>query len=249
VRIVAVIAEFGALCAVAAGEGVLEDVLRPLTLILREAGAAGVHVIIEDQVVDQRWPRGISANAEPVTGYLPQNYGAAGGYHFAHQLPAYAFHFGGTVFNTWPMENALPGLLARVQPPAAPIMNGERPAVPVTIEGEVLPLVERPERAVNVPAGTAAGTDDPGRWDDVVAAWFAAHPSALTGPAVGVSDLARAMCRDNEGGSDANYEAYKGRAHKLFHEFRAAVHLPSGDKLGVDTTSTSHDRRESRGDE
>jgi hypothetical protein len=58
-----------------------------------------------------------------------------------------------------------------------------------------------------------------GRWDDVVAAWFDANPQALTGPAKGISDLARAMCRDNEG-DDANYEAYKGRAFDLFHEFR-----------------------------
>ena len=76
---VVVISEFGALCATAQAEGVLDDVLYPLSLILREAGATGVHVLIEDQVVDQRWPRGISANAEPVTGYLPVNYGAAGG--------------------------------------------------------------------------------------------------------------------------------------------------------------------------
>jgi len=77
-----------------------------------------------------------------------------------------------------------------------------------------------------------AGTpqeDAPGRWDDVVAGWFAAHPAALTGPAQGISDLARSMCRDNEGGSDANYEAYKGRAHKLFHEFRASVGFVGGD--------------------
>lgn len=236
-RIVAVIAEFGALCAVAAADGMLDDVLRPLTLILREAGAAGVHVIIEDQVVDQRWPRGISANAEPVTGYLPQNYGAAGGYHFAHQLAPYTFHFSGAVFNTWPMEDTLPGLLARVQPTAPIVVDALRSSVPAGDGGEGSPEVERQERGENVLSGTAPGPDDPGRWDDVVAVWFAAHPSALTGPAVGISDLARAMCRDNEGGSDANYEAYKGRAHKLFHEFRAAVHLPSGDKLGVDVTS------------
>ena len=237
VRIVAVIAEFGALCAVAAGEGVLDDVLRPLTLILREAGAAGVHVIIEDQVVDQRWPRGISANAEPVTGYLPQNYGAAGGYHFAHQLTPYTFHFGGSVFSTWEMQDALPGLLARVPAVVPVVTGGQRSTVPPTVEGEVVPLVERPERAENGTPGTAAGTDEPGRWDNVVVGWFATHPSALTGPAVGISDLARAMCRDNEGGSDANYEAYKGRAHKLFHEFRAAVHLPNGDRLGVDVSN------------
>jgi hypothetical protein len=116
-RVVVVISEFGALCATAQAEGVLDDVLYPLSLILREAGAAGVHVLIEDQVVDQRWPRGISANAEPVTGYLPVNYGAAGGYYDAHKLAPYQFHYSGTVFGTWPMAAILPMALARVQRP------------------------------------------------------------------------------------------------------------------------------------
>lgn len=92
------------------------------------------------------------------------------------------------------------------------------------------PRQHRPHRAVVVSADTMT------RWHSVVTAWFASHPAALTGPAQGISDLARAMCRDNEGGNDANYEAYKGRAHKLFHEFRAAVRLPSGAPLGIDIT-------------
>ncbi len=49
-----VISKFGARCATAQAEGVLDDVLYPLSLILREAGSAGVHVLIEDQVVEQR---------------------------------------------------------------------------------------------------------------------------------------------------------------------------------------------------
>ena len=73
------------------------------------------------------------------------------------------------------------------------------------------------------------------RWHEVVKAWFAANPQALTGPALGISDLARAMCCDNEG-NDANYEAYKGRAHKLFHEFRQSARLPNGAPLGTDIT-------------
>jgi len=124
----------------------------------------------------------------------------------------------------------------------------------------VLPL----ENAGTERNGGTQAIDDAGRWDAVVAAWFDANPQALKGPAKGISDLARAMCRDNEGGSDANYEAYKGRAHALFHEYRnrppaarlnpnridlstdegraawaqymADAQLPSGDKLGTDTS-------------
>lgn len=224
-RLVVVVAEFGALCAQADADGVLNDVLHPLTMVLREAGAAGVHVVIEDQVVDQRWPRGISTNAEPVTGYLPQNYGAAGGYYDAHKLPAYTFHFAGTVFKSWDMRPVVGGVLANV--PAA------RSIVPVPGGWGSSPEVERENGTENVPVGTAAGIDEPGRWDDVVAAWFSRNPRALVGPAMGISDLARAMATDAEG-TPANYEAYKGRAHKLFHEFRNAVRLPGGDRLGVD---------------
>jgi uncharacterized MnhB-related membrane protein len=236
-RIVAVVSEFGALCNVAAGEGVLDQVLDPLKMILREAGAAGVHVVLEDQAAD-KWPMGIAANAEPVTGYLPLNYGAAGGYHYAHKLPPYSFHFAGAVFKTWHMAPELRGLLAAAPDLAGPIVEG-RSTVPVQPPGVGLPEVERQNGTQNGAQERNAGTpgpDDPGRWDDVVAAWFATHPAALTGPARGISDLARAMCRDNEGGNDANYEAYKGRAHKLFHEFRAAVRLPGGQPLSTDIT-------------
>lgn len=239
-RIVVVIAEFGALCAQAAADGVLEDMLHPLTMVLREAGAAGVHVVIEDQVVDQRWPRGISTNAEPVTGYLPQNYGAAGGYYDAHKLPAYTFHYGGTVFKSFDMRHEMTEALRAVRA-AGVVVGVQRSTVPSTVHGESSPEVERQNGSRNVPVGTASDVDEPGRWDDVVAAWFSANPQALTGPALGISDLARAMCRDAEG-DIANYEAYKGRAHKLFHEFRNAVRLPDGGRIGTDISYTEATR-------
>lgn len=246
-RIVIVVSEFGALCATAQAEHVLDDVLYPLQLIMREAGAAGVHVLIEDQVVDQRWPRGISTNAAPVTGRLPLNYAAAGGYHYAHQLAPFTFHFNGQVFHTFDMRAALPVALAGygrtwpnvVDSTATPV----RSTVPAPGGVGTLPEVERRERPQERAPERNAGTlpdDAPGRWVDVVCTWFAAHPAALSGPAVGISDLARAMCRDAEGGNDANYEAYKGRAHKLFHDFRGAVRLPSGERLGHDITVEAH---------
>jgi len=70
--------------------------------------------------------------------------------------------------------------------------------------------------------GGTLDIDAPGRWDDVVLAWFTANPQAMFGPAQGVNDLARAMCQDNEGNT-VNYEAYKGRAHKLYHAFRKST--------------------------
>ena len=83
--------------------------------------------------------------------------------------------------------------------------------------------------------GTNQGRTIESKWHDVVKTWFEAHPEAIDGPPTGISDLARAMCVSLEG-NDANYEAYKGRAHPLFHEFRKAVRLPNGDKIGTDIT-------------
>lgn len=220
-QVVAVVTEFGALCDEAKSEGILDDVLLPLKQVLRMAGATGVHVCFEDQSAD-RWPMAIATNAEPITGYLPVNYGAAGGYHYAHQLAPYQFHYAGAVFKTFHMRPALRGLMAAAPDLGETLVSAPRSTVPVMPQGGGSPEVERQNGTQNVPLGTAPGPDDPGRWDDVVAAWFATHPAALSGPALGISDLARAMCRDNEG-NDSNYEVYKGRAHKLFHDYRKTV--------------------------
>ena len=144
------------------------------------------------------------------------------------------------------MQPELRALLADVPAPRALVMLTPRwegvkegaagvPLAPGTAgEGGVPPVLPLENAGTERNAGTLAD-DAPGRWDDVVAAWFAANPQALTGPAQGISDLARAMCRDAEG-NDANYANYKGRAHPLFHEFRKAVRLPNGDRLGTDIT-------------
>lgn len=254
-RIVVVISEFGAQMASARADGVGREVEYPLTQLARLAGSTGIHLIAEDQVT-KGWPRELAGNMVPVIGRMPAYAGQACGYQGrgggTDTFPSYTFWYEGVMLKTPHMEPVLGDVLADVPAPKALVMltpaaeipgdvDGERSTVPSVPQGQnggegapfstVLPLEN---------AGTEwnAGTptvDEPGRWDDVVAAWFAANPQALTGPAQGISDLARAMCRDNEG-NDANYVAYKGRAHKLFHEFRNNVRLPGGDKLGTDIT-------------
>jgi hypothetical protein len=251
-RIVVVISEFGAQMASARNDGIGRQVEYPLTQLARLAGSTGIHLVAEDQVV-KGWPRELAGNLVPVIGRMPAYAGQACGYQGrgggTDTFPSYTFWYEGALFQTPHMEPALPSIMARVSAPRALVMRtpaavipqdeGEArsyvPAVPGGIEGgsATVPPLENARTERN--AGTPA-VDEPGRWDDVVAAWFAAHPQALTGPAAGISDLARSMCRDNEGGSEVNYEAYKGRAHKLFHEFRTSVRLPSGDRLGTDIT-------------
>ena len=237
-RIVVIVSEFGAQMADARAEGIGREVEYPLTQLARLAGSTGIHLIAEDQAV-QNWPRPLIANMSPVIGKMPDHAGQACGYHGrgggTGAFQSYTFWYEGVMLRTPHMEPALPSIMAEVPPPQAlvmltppaviPVEDVDRSTVPSVPQGQMggdgapfsaVPPLENAGTERN--AGTQA-IDEPGRWDDVVAAWFAANPQALTGPAQGISSLARVMCRDNEG-NDGNYEAYKGRAHKLFHEFR-----------------------------
>jgi hypothetical protein len=204
-------------------EGVLDEVLYPLSLILREAGAAGVHVLIEDQVVDQRWPRGISANAEPVTGYLPVNYGAAGGYYDAHKLAPYQFHFAGTVFGTWPMAAVLPLALAGVQRRQA-ATSVSRTVSKETFPGVswgVSPEVDPPPAAPgNAPPVNVA--QDASGWHEYILAYMNTPDGAglWQSPARGVRALARAMSRHATGDEEAE-DSYVSIASKVAADIRA----------------------------
>jgi len=248
-RIVVIISEFGAQMDTARAAELGPEVEAPLVELARLAGSAGIHLVAEDQAV-KGWHRMLTTNLIPAIGYMPLYAAQACGWQgrgnvTPETFPLGTFWFGGRTFAAPHMQPALRTLLADVPAPRHLVMLtppwGEHrsavPPVPATGGGGESPEVERQNGGEN---GTqerntgTAGDDDSGRWDDVVAAWFSAHPQALTGPAIGISDLARAMCRDNEGGSEANYEAYKGRAHKLFHEFRASVRLPGGARLGTD---------------
>lgn len=237
VRYVVLITEFGTLCSVANDEGLLRPALGPLTRIMREAAAAGVHIILEDQITE-RWPRGIAANADGVfVGKLPANLGQAVGYYHADKLKPYQFHHDGQVFRTWDATRITRQLLATapVYDPRLAVLDGVARAVGDgershhATNGAVAPFV--------VETNTANEHDEPGaanKWEDVTASFFAAHPDYLTGPARGVTDLARAMAD-----ADSNikpHTAYKGIAHTYYHAFRANVRLPGGERLGVDVT-------------
>lgn len=243
-QVVAVVSEFGALCEVAAGEGVLDDVLAPLKLILREAGATGVHVLFEDQAVDRRWPRGISTNAEPVCGRLPKNYGAAGGYDYAHQLAPYTFHYAGAVFNTWHMRPALRGLLAAAPDLGETLVSGPvvssqgqfTGAVHASSQGSSPEVDPLQGAAMNSPMNTAPATLD-GWYEWTLDNYLGAHPELLQtdaqGRGMGVKALAEAMA--GECGKDV--DAMKGTASGVAKRLRAEAMLPGGTPLGVDIST------------
>ena len=237
-RIVVVISEFGAQMAAARDEKLQRQVEYPLTQLARLAGSTGIHLVAEDQVIE-RWPRGMAGNFWPVIGRMPAYAGQACGYQGrgggTDTFASYTFWYEGVMFTTPHMEPMLPAIMRKVGAPKALVMRTPAAVIPGEDGEDRSTVPPVPGGAgvggsgvFTVPPLENAGTernegtqavDDAGRWDDVVAAWFAANPQALTGPAQGISSLARAMCADNEG-SDANYEAYKGRAHKLFHDYR-----------------------------
>lgn len=244
-RIVVVLCEFGAQCEQARADGVMGDIETPLLQLARKAAAAGISLLIEDQAM-KRWPRALSANVAGVAiGRLPLYDAQACGFvarrgMTTETLRPGQFWYAGQLVSVPHVQPVLREMLASVPAPRYLVMQtprweGERSTSAGTAGGGGVPPVPPLENAGTERNAGTPPPDDPGRWDDVVTAWFAANPQALTGPAVGISDLARAMCRDNEG-TDANYEAYKGRAHPLFHQFRKSIRLPNGDRLGTDIT-------------
>jgi hypothetical protein len=237
-HVLVLIDEFGLLMSALRGESraTAEAIL---DRIVRVGRKYGVHLAVADQT-KSRWPEVTARGIAPTLTYRMGDYGGqAYKAYNADTLGVGQFELGRTTYNAWHVTPQLSRILPSIPALSGRMLDGRSSVPGVAGDGD-LRHVERQERPQNVPSGTERGTapdiDAPGRWDDVVAAWFAAHPGALTGPALGISDLARAMCRDNEG-SEVNYEAYKGRAHKLFHEFRAAVRLPGGDRFGTDIST------------
>lgn len=215
-RILVVMAEFGALCVQADADGVYGALLQPLKLVMREAGATGVHMIFEDQA-PEKWPRAIVANAEPVTGYLPQNYGGAGGYYEAHKLAPYTFHFGGAVFKSLDVRGVLPAFLATVQTKEPVLEIDESRSVDRSVgafgrpfgafgpEVDPSPPNDRTTERPNAVEG-AVGDDGPTDLQAMVWAWRDANPAGSQ------ADLRRYF-------DDIGVEIARGYAHELWHRY------------------------------
>lgn len=114
-RVFVIVAEFGTACR-SQEEHHLLAVVNSLKNIFSEAGATGVHLVFEDQIVNRSWPRELRGNADPITGYLPEDAAKGGGYAKAHELDPYQFHYEGERFRTWDMRQSAIKLLAKVPP-------------------------------------------------------------------------------------------------------------------------------------
>lgn len=262
-RIIVVVSEFGAQCEVARSEGVINDVLAPLTQLLRLAAATGIHFIFEDQVTE-RWPRAAIGNATPVIGRMPDHAGQACGYHGrgggTGQFAPYSFWFDGQMFRAPHMRPALPALLATVPPPRKLVMLG-RPHTAQGGEatgedrstfgrsdgiegGEFAPkMPPTPTEQATERTTEQAEPDGPTDRQATVWAWRDAHPDGTQAElraeleARGIA-IARGYVNEvwhkwTPTRLDLSTDA--GRA--AFAQFATEARLPGGDRLGTDIST------------
>ena len=251
-RIVVVISEFGAQLADARADGIGREVEYPLKQLARLAGSTGIHIVAEDQAVEQ-WPRPLIANLSPAIGKMPDHAGQACGYHGrgggTGSFPSYTFWYEGATFSTPHMEPDLPAIMATVPPPQALVMltppaaiPGEDVSVSVsnTAESGVFSGVSGVSQEKNTvtpppPAPVSAGNTDPNKWDEFILEYMAKHPELWQTPPRGVRELARAMSR-HETGNESSEDSYVSIASKTTKRIRGEAYLPNGSKLDTDTT-------------
>lgn len=208
-----------------------------LDRLLRLSRMTDIHLLMIDQY-PEHWSNQVLAGTKAKAVFqLGPNQGAKVQEYQANQLPDVGrYLLKGKQYDAWHAAPNLGSLLRSLPARTGPDVVGVEYSV-----GETVPDVPSGEGA-RLHTGTVQvtnpGTDEePDYWNDVVAAWFAAHPWALTGAAKGISDLARAMAEHQTGNADS-YETYKSRAHRLFHDFRKSVRV-NGQPLGTDVTQSS----------
>ena len=158
-RVFVVVSEFGTACR-NQEEHHLESAVNSLKNIFSEAGATGMHLVFEDQIVNRSWPRELRGNADPITGYLPEDASKGGGYAKAYELEPFQFHYEGERFRTWDMKRSAVRLLVKVPPLQERIIDLDmvRSVVRSAEENEKIPQTTAktfvfPERTNTEPAG------------------------------------------------------------------------------------------------
>jgi hypothetical protein len=220
--------------------------------------ATGVHLLFEDQTTQKGlWPRAVRANAGAVfTGYLPLNEGQAGGYHHAHKLGQYEFHYDGHILKGWAMQVEAPAVLRNLPRRLRGNLligmgNGERRTVPL----------RRHREAQNDEQGVEPGTAEcsPGvfaerssgvrpeveggetlfvhRGDEQVAKWYewvkgymAEHPALWETPPKGIRAMARAMSLA-ESGTEVHEGRFVGIASETCRRIREET--PAAEQLAM----------------
>ena len=229
-----------------------EHVANMQSNLMRVSRATGIHFLMIDQS-PQHWPGVVKANIKSWICYkLGSGQANAVNLYHAHKLPANGAFVasdddGETIYRSWhTAAHAAPML--RQLPASRRIIGAKytvHPAVPNPVPDPVptpflTPFQPRSPEVEPLPTNAANATNaEPdaeqiARWQSLVDAWFADHPDALTGPALGISDIARAMASAD--GRPTEYENYKSTAHRMFHDFRRSVRI-NGKPFGADKST------------
>lgn len=209
--------------------------------LMRVSRATGVHFLLVDQS-PQGWPGVIRANIKTWISYrLGGGQAGAVNMYATHKLPKsgafMASDEGETIYRSWHTASHARPLLRQLPPPAQRIISAPYTVRPVVHEPVPDPFAppftsRSPEVAPPPPPATnEPQVDQVARWQALVDQWFSEHPEALTGPAAGISDIARCMAAAD--GRPEDFENYKSISHKMFHEFRRSVRV-NGAPLGAD---------------
>lgn len=205
----------------------IERINGDIDTMMRLARMTGIHFCFVDQFPEKWSPQVFMAMKFRIVYQVAPGQDAFLQEWKAAQLPDRGwFQHRRNQYQAWHVKPELRTLLAEL-----PASQHER-----LIDGVHENVLENVHARSLVYDPTALGENggDITRWSDLVADWFSRNPWALTGPAVGITDIARLMAQtDNRPGE---YENYKSIAHRLYHEFRKSIRLPRGDRLGTDTT-------------
>lgn len=204
VRTMVVVEEFGVQLVNAKADGVAGVVLNSLRPIAAEAGAAGLHLMMVDQLpVD--WDRAIKANVSAVVTFRqPEHSGQAAGYWAAHQLQPYHFAFDGVEYKAPYIapDKMRPGLQNMGIVPPPPLMASVHGGVREGVRDGVRQEVE----GGGVPTTNTTNTPAEGSNETAARQWIDRNPEG------GVNALARYLAGIN--GRPDDWRNFQSEASK-----------------------------------
>lgn len=216
-RYFVMVSEFGALCTVARAEGVYDNMTQALSLLMREAGACGIHFIFEDQMIAPKtWPSVCVGQSLGIVGRMDSRAGQTVGYYHSDKLESYTFYMDGQILRTWDMRRDGRALLDKAKPIRGKLLSvrgGVRQSVRGSVREGVRPVVAPlPPQPTNTP-------DDGGKWYGFTRDFMEQHPGLYNEPPQGVRALARAMSVADTG-DDKSAQRYVGIASSTAKQIR-----------------------------
>lgn len=243
-----ILEELGDVRSQAKALGILSSIDGPLDTLMSVSRYTGLRIVLIDQR-PQDWPARVKANTkEMLTFRQGMGQGAAVGYYHAHTLAQQGeFAMNGERYNAFHVLPKVHKLLANVPAMTAPRL------IPPVAHGFGRLAGDDGGPVLDLTLTQPDPVDESLRWDEVVDAWFAAHPEALEGEPNGINDLARAIATADGFAPDPshprdwpiNWRAKQSVASDYYHRRRAAYH--AGEWMLAGAGAPSNDGEEAQG--